>query len=195
MPLRELKYNIHESSNVYGTSFNLPSGALQNSKMYRWNMRFFINAGVSSDYSSDLYFQTPALTPTLSPPINLRVTSVDDKEINLSWDVPLNNGGSAITYYKIYMGSRSNEETLLDIISFPISTYSDKNEIINDNFYKIKTVSAFGSSEFSKEVIDIAKPSIQKLFSPVLVLPDDKSFIFNEKYNLFMECCEKCLPL
>jgi len=170
---------IYTSPNLSGTSFNLPSGVLQNGKMYRWNMRAFTNAGVSSDYSSTLYFQTPA--PTLTPPINLRVTSVDDKEINLSWDAPLNNDGLSITYYKIYRGTRSNEETLLDIVPFPISVYSDKNEIINDKeyFYKVKAVNAFGSSEFSNEVIGIAKPSITKPSSPALVLPNDKVFIFS----------------
>jgi len=52
---------IYTSSNLSTTSFNLPSGELSNGNKYRWNMRAFTNAGVSSEYSSDLYFQTPSL--------------------------------------------------------------------------------------------------------------------------------------
>jgi len=49
---------IYTSSNLSTTSFNLPSGKLINGSKYRWNMRAFTNAGVISEYSSDLYFQT-----------------------------------------------------------------------------------------------------------------------------------------
>jgi len=55
---------IYTSSNLSTTSFILPSGKLSNGNKYKWNMRAFTNAGVSSEYSSDLYFQTEPLPTT-----------------------------------------------------------------------------------------------------------------------------------
>jgi hypothetical protein len=51
---------------LYGTSFDLPSGILEEGTHYRWNMRSHSSAGWGSTFSSHLYFQT--YTPVNAPP-------------------------------------------------------------------------------------------------------------------------------
>ncbi len=58
---------VYENENISGssTSFNLPSGVLENGKKYRWNIRAHNSAGWS-DFSSKLYFQTTIGEVTLT---------------------------------------------------------------------------------------------------------------------------------
>jgi hypothetical protein len=168
---------IYTSSNLNSTSYALPSGTLQNSKMYRWNMRAFTNAGVASDYSADMYFQTPAGTQQFqqpSPPLNLRVISISDKEVNLAWDPPLFNGGSPITYYKIYRGVSSGNPNLIKIIHSSLQEYKDTENIKNNitYYYSVKALNDVGESNFSIEIS--AVPQInekERTATPILFLP------------------------
>lgn len=65
------------------TSFALPAGTLAPSRSYAWQMRAS-NAGGFSAYSSFLYFQTPAVPPTL-------LFQLSSNKIILSW--PTNSTG------------------------------------------------------------------------------------------------------
>ncbi len=72
--------------------------------------------------------------------------------VNLKWNAPSNNGGSAITNYKIYRGTTSGAETLLTTIGNML-TYNDTN--VNNGqtyYYKISAVNSAGESANSSVI-------------------------------------------
>src|SRR5206468_1806312 len=85
------------------------------------------------------------------PPTGLTATAASSSQISLSWTAPTNNGGSAITGYKIYRSTSSGTETgyvnLGNVTSYtntgvtPGVTY----------FYKVRAVNALGVSTLSNE--------------------------------------------
>jgi hypothetical protein len=73
---------IFEQDGLIGTSFNLPSGYLQDGVKYRGNMKAFNGAG-ESGYSSRLYFWVNILQPPSAPTlISPGTSSEPGEEIN-----------------------------------------------------------------------------------------------------------------
>ena len=95
---------------VYGTSFTLPSGILQNNGNYRWNMRSHNSAGWGTAYSTAWYFYV-RITSTPSAPQNFAATPGNSR-VDLSWSAPSSDGGSAIIRYNIYRGTSSTSLSL-----------------------------------------------------------------------------------
>jgi predicted phage tail protein len=63
-----------------------------------------------------LYPKPAPAAPTIpGSPLNLTATA-EDQQIKLDWVTPVDNGGSAITGYNVYMGATSTNETYLDTI-------------------------------------------------------------------------------
>ena len=174
---------IYRSPHVYGTSFSLPTGSLNYGSKYRWNIRAWNSAG-ASEYSNTLYFQTPAApAQTPSTPTALRLIAAGNGYIHFAWSPPLSDGGSAITYYKIYRGTCSDCLVLIDIIPSSSTQYVDELNIINDTtyFYKVKAVNNVGESKFSALISATPKDLHQKPASTALILPGKGSIITSEK--------------
>jgi hypothetical protein len=78
---------------LYGTSFNLPSGYLQEGMKYRWNMKAHSSSGWSS-VSDRLYFQTPTSGPGAAVDSTLtgtqQGTQVNTRPIETSQSVSAN---------------------------------------------------------------------------------------------------------
>ena len=85
-----------------------------------------------------------------SPPSELTATGLSS-QINLSWTTPSNNGGSAITGYKIYKSTSSGTETLFAAIG-NVTLYNDTS-VTNGltYFYKATAVNSIGESLQSNE--------------------------------------------
>ena len=85
-----------------------------------------------------------------SAPQNLQSTA-GNSQVTLSWTVPSNNGGSAITNYNVYRGTSSGSETLLTQIG-NLTSYND-NTVTNGKtyFYKVTAVNSVGESVPSNE--------------------------------------------
>ena len=93
-----------------------------------------------------------SINPTVSSaPQNLLVYS-GNAQVGLSWSVPSNNGGSAISNYTIYRGTSSNGETLLKEIGNSPS-YLDGNVTNGQTYYYYVTATnSAGQSLPSNEV-------------------------------------------
>ncbi len=80
-----------------------------------------VNAYDSSGRTStDLINVYYAVQPTA--PQNF-MTGWGDGQVQLSWLPPASNGGSPITYYKVYRGTTSGSETLLTTVSVPTTQF------------------------------------------------------------------------
>src|SRR3989442_630101 len=103
--------------------------------------------------------EASATPPTVSSaPQNLDATAPQDLQayggngrVTLSWHAPSSNGGSAITYYKIYKSTRSGTETFLTTRR-NVTSYTDL-AVTNGStyFYIVSAINGAGESPNSNE--------------------------------------------
>jgi fibronectin type 3 domain-containing protein len=91
-------------------------------------------------------------TPLGAPgaPTNLSATR-GNGQVALTWTAPASNGGSAITAYKLYRGTATNAETLIQTLG-NVTSYTDIS-LANGTtyFYKVTAVNTVGESALSIE--------------------------------------------
>ncbi|MCK5560651.1 MAG: peptidase C1, partial [Thermoplasmata archaeon] len=110
---------------------------------------------------SDEISTTPATVP--SAPIELNAEA-GDSYINVSWNVPFNDGGSLIMNYRIYRGNTSNEFILIAKVG-NFLYYEDLNVTNGINyFYKVSAQNSIGEGPLSAEIsaIPLGLPSEPK---------------------------------
>ena len=88
---------------------------------------------------------------TPGAPQNLNAVA-GDKKVTLTWQPPSNNGGSAITNYKIYRGTSSGGESYLTTVG-NVTSYEDTS-VTNGvtYYYKVSAVNSVGEGPLSNEV-------------------------------------------
>ena len=94
----------------------------------------------------------PTAPSTPTPPRYLQAIP-GDKFVDLRWDAPSGDGGSAITEYKIYRDTSSGGETYLASVSASTTSYEDKT--VNNGqtyYYHVTAVNVAGESISSNEV-------------------------------------------
>ena len=85
-----------------------------------------------------------------SSPQNLQATG-GNARVSLSWQAPSSNGGSAITYYKIYRSTSSGAEVYLTTRG-NVTSWTDTGVTFgNTYFYKVSAVNSAGISPQSNE--------------------------------------------
>src|SRR5438552_2078893 len=90
----------------------------------------------------------PASAP--GAPQGLTVTA-GDATVSLSWSPPSSDGRSPITNYKIYRGTVSNGESLLQTIGNTLSYTDDSVTNRQTYFYKVSAVNSVGDGPLSNE--------------------------------------------
>ncbi len=90
-----------------------------------------------------------------SAPNNLSATlrsALSILTVDLSWGAPSDNGGFAVTGYKIYRGSISGSEALLATVG-DVLTYADSSDVARSStqYYKITAINSKGESSYSNE--------------------------------------------
>src|SRR5574337_1362709 len=96
---------------------------------------------------------TGSSSPTApSQPTGLTATSTSSSQINLSWTVPSNNGGSAITGYKIERSTNAGStwSTLVANTASSSTTYSNTGLGSNTSYsYRVSAINSVGTSQVS----------------------------------------------
>jgi fibronectin type 3 domain-containing protein len=162
------EYNIYRGTSSGGETYidfvDAPTTSYHDSTVTNGQTYYYYVTAVNNVGSSDPSVEvsaTPRGPP--EPPQNL-IATAGDGYVDLNWDVPTNDGGSAITNYNIYRGTTSGGETLLTTIG-DVLTYTD-NSVTNDQtyYYQVSAVNSVGESALSNEAIatptDITPPVI-----------------------------------
>src|SRR2546427_9765989 len=126
------------------TSYN--ELVVTNGTTYYYKVSALNSAGESSQ--SNEASATP-LGPPFAPQ-NLQPTG-GNARVSLSWQAPLSNGGSSITYYKIYKSTSSGTEAYLSTRG-NVTSYTDL-AVTNGltYFYKVSALNSIGESPQSNE--------------------------------------------
>ena len=67
--------------------------------------------------------------------------------VTLTWNVPLFNGGSPVTYYKVFRGNSANQSTQVQIGTATIGSYDDTQINVGlTYYYSVKAVNVVGDS-------------------------------------------------
>jgi len=137
-------------SNTGSTATAYSNTGLAPNTTYTYRV-FAVTPLVTSSPSNTASATTASNITAPHPPTGLTATAASSSQINLGWTAPTNNGGSAITGYKIYRSTSSGTETgyvnLGNVTSYtntgvtPGVTY----------FYKVRAVNALGVSTLSNE--------------------------------------------
>ena len=90
-------------------------------------------------------------------PTGVSASTSRSKGIDLSWNAPASNGGSAVTGYRIYRSTSSGTEVFLIAVA-NVTSYRDNSTSKNVRYYyKVTAVNGVGESVQSSEASAIAK--------------------------------------
>ncbi len=91
------------------------------------------------------------ILPTVPSPPRVLSASTGESFIILNWNIPSDDGGSAITYYKIYRGITSGNYRYLGI---SISTTFNDTLLLGGTtyYYVVTAINGIGESKFSSEI-------------------------------------------
>jgi len=116
-----------------------------------YQLKTFTNIGQSVDFSVENQATTCATTQDQSdPPDNLVATAIDGSSINVTWDTPIDDGGSTITGYKIERQKGANPFLILFTERQPESNrvlLDTGLEVGTQYTYRITAITGFGEGE------------------------------------------------
>ena len=101
---------------------------------------------ITDDLSGTASCNSPS---TPQPPTGLTATTVSSSQINLSWTAPSNNGGSAITGYKIEKSTDGGTtwSTIVSNTGSTSTTYSDTGLAASTTYaYRVSAINSVGTS-------------------------------------------------
>lgn len=165
-------YNTKAWTNM--TSSNFPGHRTRHKMVYTEKTSQIVLFGGQLDdewnfFNNDTWIYTDQVTPPSEP--RLLQGSFQKDTIELTWQRPYSDGGSPITYYNIYRGTRTGTLNYLTQIG-NVLEYSDSDIKIDETYYYVvRAVNSIGESPSSEEVC-VAAPTSEDtplLFTPVLL--------------------------
>jgi hypothetical protein len=161
--LIKIPVNAGQITFIYGSnpiSYTFPTNGVYTVQFSNdWNLITAVN-------------DQPVITNPPSQPQNLKANS-GNAQVVLTWSLPATDGGAAITGYKIYKATSSNQETPTFSLG-NVLTYTD-NAVTNGQtyYYYITAINAAGESTSSTEVS--ATPTAPIIKSMTIDVKTDKT--------------------
>src|SRR5438445_45803 len=132
-------------SSTGSTATTYSDTGLVHSTTYTYRVSAINSVGTSpsSNIASAKTFNVP------TAPTGLTATAVSSSQINLSWTAPTNNGGSAITGYKIERSTDGGTtwSTIVSSTGSTATTYSDTGLVHSTTYtYRVSAINLAGTS-------------------------------------------------
>ncbi|HEU5489048.1 MAG TPA: fibronectin type III domain-containing protein, partial [Candidatus Nitrosotalea sp.] len=135
-------------ANTADTATAYSDTGLTSNTNYAYRISAINSVGTSSP-SNTASATTPVTITAPQPPTGLAATAISSSQINLSWSAPANNGGSAITGYKIErsIDSGSTWSTISSNTGSTATTFSDTSLAQNTAYtYQVSAINSVGTS-------------------------------------------------
>jgi hypothetical protein len=142
-------------TNTGNTNASYSRTSLTTGTSYTYKVSAINSVGPSTTSNEASATPTPTSSITLpSPPTNLSATKVSQTQVNLSWNAPSDNGGSAITGYKIEEKVGTGSFTVIVANTGNTNTsYSRTGLTAGLTYtYKVSAINSAGTSSPSNEV-------------------------------------------
>src|SRR2546422_394115 len=159
-------------ANTGSASTTYSDTRLTHTTTYTYRVSAINSIGTSSP-STTVSATTPIATPT--PPTGLAASASSSSQISLGWTAPADNGGSAITGYKIDRSTDggSTWSTIVSNSGSTATTYSDTGLTPATTYaYRVSAINAIGTSSPSNTIpatTPIATPSPPTGLTPTAV--------------------------
>jgi len=98
----------------------------------------------------------PPVNATPAPP--LLVATRDGDAVSLAWSIP-DDGGSAISGYRLYRGVNGGSESLLSSFGADVNSYSDNDATGTNYYYRVTASNANGEGASSPHVLPVVSES------------------------------------
>ena len=163
---------IDGSTNSVVSSIPVGAGSIGAAANPNTNMIYVDNSGNSVAVING----SSSNTTVPSAPTNLSATAVSPSQINLSWTAPTNNGGSAVTGYKIERSTDGGTTWNTIVASTSHSWYSDYFLSASTTYtYRVSAINAIGtslpSSTASATTSPATIPDPPRYLTPTVVSP------------------------
>lgn len=156
-------YNVHRCSSASVQDvvvaepgpdvFEYNDTSVMNGVTYSYNVTTVTDFGIS--LPSNQVSATPMTFP--DPPLNLTLEP-GSGYINVTWDPPLDNGGSSIMIYRLYRTGGELDDAMFEISYSSGNRYQDMNLLNGSTYsYCISAVNSVGESARSEAVQDTPK--------------------------------------
>ncbi|TLX69748.1 MAG: fibronectin type III domain-containing protein, partial [Thaumarchaeota archaeon] len=133
-------------ANTGSTATTFSNTGLQSSTTYTYRVSAINGIGTSSP-SNTASATTNTSTTAPSPPTSLTATTISQSQINLSWSAPANNGGSAITGYKIERSSGGAFAVIVANTGSTATTFSNTGLAPSTTYtYRVSAINGIGTS-------------------------------------------------
>ncbi|MGI0094713.1 MAG: fibronectin type III domain-containing protein [Nitrosotalea sp.] len=136
-------------ANSASTSTTYSDTGLAASTTYTYRVSAINSVGTGSPSNTASATTQSAQATVPQPPTSLTATSISTSQINLSWTAPSNNGGSAITGYKIERSTDSGTtwSTVQSNTGSTSTTYSDTGLSPSTTYtYRVSAINSVGIS-------------------------------------------------
>ena len=151
-PLADASFNSSDHW-FFGTALYVDSaGQLSNVPLIRGQYSSGARVQAPPDVGTKVMVRLSVNNTAPSAPRNLNATAVGDNRINLTWDAPSSNGGSAITGYKIEVSNngRTNWTTRVANTGSSNRTHSHTGLSAGDiRHYRVSAINASGTGPHS----------------------------------------------
>jgi hypothetical protein len=130
------------------------------------NFKYYVTAVnmIGESLMSDYAYAFPSAFP--SKP-QYFVARLDERDVSLSWEAPLNPGSSEISNYTIYKTEEGDREKELALTQF--RTYQDRDLPAGTYYYRVAAINARGGGEYSDAVkVEVLNtpPTVRFTYSP-----------------------------
>src|SRR5207245_1072636 len=129
-----------DSSGAFTATFTVPSSSTTGIHT--------VTAKDASSHPASSQFTVSTTSSTApGPPTGLSATAASSSQINLSWIAPANNGGSAITGYKIERSADNGITWSTPVSNTASTTYSDAGLVASTAYtYRVSAINLVGTS-------------------------------------------------
>ena len=137
---------------------------------YDWSNSVFYSSAIASLYESakmvaavinHLMIEVAPPPPTAPDPPTSLTATVDNYDVQLTWNPPADDGGAGLTWYKIYRGDSLTSQILMKSVESDKLFWTDTTvQVEKTYYYWVAAVNSVGTSDKSQHTTATIPPAV-----------------------------------